>query len=204
VDNRFLRGFLGNLDKFFRRKEEPRSAFGELLETTQPERRTYKEQEIIDKILKGNGRLPVLPENGSTNIYGGNHDQCVAWAKERRVSLGGEPLPPASIGNDPGAKNYIQKYSSSINQVNKGNLDEIISETEPGAALVYPPNSSNPFGHVAIVEAIQDDGIWISEANWGWVTENGKLVYRGTSCVRFIAKNKLESLYIIPHDAKPG
>ncbi len=158
----------------------------------------YTESDIINKIEDENGRLPDLPAYGSTDPN--SAEQCVAWAKERRLSLGANALPVASIGDDPGAKNYITKYSNSVTAVNNSNVEQVLSNTEPGAALVYDGTSSNKYGHVAVIEAVQNDGVWVSEANWGWV--NG--VYKGTSCVRFINKDSLEGLYIIPKDVNPN
>ena len=170
-----------------------------LIQSEQNRKIKYSKDELITKIKEENERLPTLPKYESTDMYGPSHDQCVPWARERRFSLGGEDLPPSSIGKDLSADNYIKIYSSSVEKINNINADSILAKTEAGAALVIKGTNKNRDGHVAIVEVVQQDGIWISEANWGWVQG----VFRGKSPVRFIKNENLINLFVIPKDANP-
>jgi surface antigen len=162
------------------------------IQLTQPEEeKQWSQTEIENQIIASNGSLPV--DNSSM--------QCVKWAQIRREELGGTPLPHISIG-DNGAHNYINMYKSSIIQINASNVSGQsinISGLKPGAAIVWDKGNASlygyagyTYGHVAIVEAVQPDGIWISQANWSGAP------------VKFIPNEKLTGLCVIPPDATPG
>jgi len=117
----------------------------------------------------------------------------VHWAKDRTRSLGGTELPPTgAYPGDLGAHKYIKIYDGSAVEIDDSNLEDLINNMEPGAVLVWDGGikGAESSGHIAVVEAVQEDGVWISQANWD-------------PSVKFIPKEDLTGLYMIPPNAKP-
>lgn len=164
----------------------------------------WKQTEIENQIKGSQGNLPSDPE----------YKSCVDWAIARTATLGGPEL--RAIGNYPhsdlGAHNYIQIFSSSVIKINPSDVSGSsinISGLKPGAALVWDkgntwlevkgkdPYHGYQYGHIAIVEAVQPNGVWVSQAN-------------SPASVKFYAYADLYGassqggLYVIPPGAKPG
>lgn len=157
-----------------------------------PAPQTWTEEQILGKIAGSHGRLPK--ETGQ---------QCVDWAQDRRESLEGTSLPAISTYSpkDWGAHNYIRIFGDSAVQIGSGDVSEAgvsVAGLQPGAAIVWDKGHAGlrgtdgyTYGHVAVVEAVQADGVWVSQANWP-----GKPVM-------FIPNEKMPGLYVVPPDAKP-
>jgi hypothetical protein len=153
--------------------------------------KVWTETEIKNQILGSQGVLPL--DNGK--------EQCVDWAQKRREELGATILPAISIysPNDWGAHNYTNIFKDSIihitaNDVSGSGLN--ISGLKTGAAIVWDKGNATlsgtagyTYGHIAIVEAVQPDGVWVSQANWPGEP------------VMFIPKANLPDLYVIPPNA---
>ncbi|MGB9777453.1 MAG: WXG100 family type VII secretion target [Anaerolineae bacterium] len=128
-------------------------------------------------------------------------EQCVRWARERSSSLHGPPLPP--IGQysttDLGAHQYLKIFHGQTFQVPANSTDLTqINGLEAGACVVwnrYHPDTQHTagylHGHIAVIEAVQPDGVWISQSNWP-----GRPVM-------FIPRDRLSSLHVIPPGARP-
>jgi surface antigen len=111
-----------------------------------------------------------------SNNAGRNDNQCVSWARQRRRSLGGTPLPEGLAA----AKDYKELFPKS--QIDGSKLTQIMSSRHqtleqilrPGSAIVWGSEKGGGWGHIAIVEAVTNDGVYISESNVseGW-TPNG-------------------------------
>jgi surface antigen len=157
--------------------------------------KTWTQTEIENQIKEDNhGKLPA--DDGS--------QQCVDWARTRREELGATELPHigAYSNSDLGAHNYVQIYKDSVVQISMGDVSGSslnVSGMLPGAALVWDKGDpmlgggdGYTYGHIAIIEAVQSDGVWVSQANWP-----------GASAM-FIPKENLSGLYIIPPSATPG
>jgi len=113
---------------------------------------------------------------------------------DRRSALGGTALPPtANYPGDLGADKYINIYEGSAVRIEDSNVNSLLDTMRPGAALVWPRvvKGADPgAGHIAVVEGVTEHGIWISQANWA-------------PPVKFIPKEKLVGLYMIPSEAQP-
>ncbi len=128
-------------------------------------------------------------------------EQCVHWARERSTSLGGPSLP--AIGNYPtddlGARQYLKIFRGQTFQVPRDSTDLTgVSGLEAGACVVWDKGHSDTsntdgytYGHIAAIESVQPDGVWVSQANWP-----GRPVM-------FIPRDKLSTLYVIPRNARP-
>lgn len=120
----------------------------------------------------------------SMNSWPESTEQCVSWAARRRQELGGSALPATGIFadrngapkfevakdtyRDVGAEKYINIYQGSVRQINQTNTDDLWKDFKPGAALVWTADQmpgSGGAGHIAIIEAVDGDRIWISQAN---------------------------------------
>lgn len=137
---------------------------------------------IKDKIRGDLGRLP--------NDKG---EQCVAWVADRVQQITGH-RPPAigNYGSDLGADNYRFMFDD-VQRFDAGNKDALLGATNPGAILVWTrAQLGNGAGHVAVVERVTSEGVYISEANWG--KREG---------VRFIPKDELArlGLFMVPAGA---
>lgn len=154
--------------------------------------RTWTEKQILGEIESSPGRLP-----GQTG------QQCVDWAKRRRQSLGASPLPAISTYSpkDWGAHNYIRIFGDSAVPITPDDVSGTgiaVAGLRPGAALVWDRGhpglegtAGYTYGHVAVVEAVQADGVWVSQANWP-----------GEPAM-FIPNEKMRGLHVVPLDAKP-
>jgi hypothetical protein len=156
--------------------------------------REWTKKTVRQWVKYDQGRLP--DDQGS--------EQCVAWAKTRRKSLGGTPLP--AIGSysppadDVGARQYLEIFRGetvllSVDET-LGDLTQI-RELQPGTAVVWDRNhqdtkgtDGHTYGHIAVIEAVEPDCIWVSQANW-----------RGKSVMQ-ISREKLLSLHFIPPGAQ--
>lgn len=148
-----------------------------------------KSVEVQRWVELSEGRLPSAGE------------QCVHWARDRADTLGGPALPP--IGNYPlgdlGAHQYLKIFDGRTFQIPADTHDLTqVEGLRPGTVLVWDAGHSDTqgtagytYGHVAVVESVQQDGVWVSQANWP-----GKPVM-------FISKDRLSTLHAIPPGAQP-
>ena len=121
----------------------------------------------------------VRPEDSSAS------DGCVDYAQRRRTDLG-------ATGGEGGAADYIEKFADRRFQIDDSIVD--LREKIPiGAAIVWPRHHSDlagtagyENGHVAIVEEVGPDYVWLSQAGWGQLTRMK------------VSKADLASLFIIP------
>ena len=105
----------------------------------------------------------------------GNSNQCVSWAAQRRHSLGGgnlEAIGYYQFPNDPdplGARHLAEIYRDSgisgsglqrLMEHGGKSLNELV---KPGTLIIWGATRSNPDGHVAVVEYVTPNGLWISE-----------------------------------------
>jgi hypothetical protein len=138
------------------------------------------------------------------NTGGRESDQCVAWADQRRLSLGGAPVPHISrYFNDLGAKHLADIYRDSgvtgegvqhFLEHSGQSLDQVI---QPGSLIVWDATPGNPYGHVAVVEYVTPDGIWISE-------QNNPLQSPPHIRPHAIALDQLSDTFVIPPNAQPS
>ncbi len=129
-------------------------------------------------------------------------EQCVQWARDRSASLGGPSLPPIGkhFRDDLGAHQYLKIFRGQTFQVPHDSTDLTrVPGLEAGACVVWDrghPDTRGTagytYGHIAVIEAVQPDGVWVSQANWP-----GRPVM-------FIPREKLSSLYVIPRNASVG
>ena len=149
-------------------------------------------QEILDSIKKRMDRLP-----------NDKKEQCVEWVQDRIKNMTGTEI--SGVGaydEDWSASNYRYMFEGG-EQITQSNVDEMLSHTAPGAILVWTKEQAdNNNGHVAAVERVTSEGIWISEANWDANNDGVKTASDG---VRFISKEKLQQigLFVIPVGASP-
>lgn len=165
--------------------------------------RLWSKEEIDARSSKLAQRMKSWPKND---------EQCVEWAIRRRQELGGSILPATgifadrtgapkfkvgeNIFRDVGAEKYINIYQGSVRQINESNADELWEDFKPGAALVWTAEQmpgSGGAGHIAIIEAVDGDRIWISQANIP-----GKVIVSYSK--EELAK---KGIYLIPIGAKP-
>ncbi|MDK2980369.1 MAG: hypothetical protein PWQ55_716 [Chloroflexota bacterium] len=170
---------------------------------------SHTRAQVLQKIKEEHGSLPLLPDYGDPPPSALNY-QCVYWAKARRLTLNGEKLAISTIpSNGSGAKNYIQKYSISIVKITHVNNKPNCTAIQEGSVVVIDANSkgTGSAGHAAVIEVVQEDGIWISEQNWPYRNDSeGNAYYSGKRNhdeVRFLSWNEMIGLYIIPKDASP-
>jgi len=128
-------------------------------------------------------------------------EQCVHWAQDRSPSLGGPPLP--AVGKYPtddlGARQYLKIFNGQTFQVPQNTTDLTrVPGLEAGACVVWDKGHPDTrgtagytYGHIAVIEAVQPDGVWVSQANWPGHP------------VMFIPRDKLSTLYVIPRNARP-
>jgi hypothetical protein len=128
-------------------------------------------------------------------------EQCVHWARDRSTSLGGPPLP--AVGKYPtddlGARQYLKIFNGQTFQVPQNTTDLTrVPGLEAGACVVWDKGHPDTrgtagytYGHIAVIEAVQPDGVWVSQANWPGHP------------VMFIPRDKLSTLYVIPRNARP-
>jgi len=144
---------------------------------------------IKTKIEQEMGRLPDPSENAEG-------EECVAWARLRRDKLDGTPLPATGAypkGDDValyGAWNYNHIYQGATRPFAADPLAQ--QSVVAGDALISRPTTGNPWGHIAIVEAVYPDGLIISQAN-----------VKQAKIVRFVPRDELASWLRIPADASP-
>lgn len=159
-------------------------------------------QQKPETALEVKQRLSSAIATDRDNSAGRNNNQCVSWARQRRQSLGATTMPAVGTWSDPtsphGAKHYVEIYGD--NAIPWSELQQQISQNgvvlskliPPGTAVVWG-TSVGPDGHVAIVEQVTEEGIWVSESNWP--------VGSGPN-VRFIPWSKLGDTHFVPPDAK--
>jgi uncharacterized protein YukE len=185
-----------------------------------------KIQEIADSIMKDTGG-PNIPANGESlgdwkksNNGKGDIEQCAVWAQQRWNDLNGTTLP--HIGtyynvNDLGANHYVDIFPNEVVKIDSNNVQKALDTVKTGSALIWGSGSNGIQNHIAIIEASDKNGVYISESNWGqWtrktadgiiqpVKDNVLLdsdIYSTQGLVRYIPKEKLISLYILPPNAK--
>ncbi len=149
----------------------------------------WTKKEVENLVKSSQGTLPS------------SRQSCVYWAIKRRAKLGAQRLPTIGIySSDLGAHSYIQIFKGLVIHITTNDVSGIglnIPGLQPGAAIVWNKGHSDlgregyTFGHIAIVEVVQPDGVWVSQANWP-----GRPVM-------FIPKKKLSGLYLIPPTATP-
>jgi hypothetical protein len=144
---------------------------------------------IKTKIEREMGRLPDPWEDTEG-------EECVAWARLRRNRLNATPMPATGAypqGDDValyGAWNYNHIYQDATKPVEAHPLEQ--QGIVAGDALISRPTTSNPWGHIAIVEAVYPDGLIISQAN-----------VKQARIVKFVPRDELASWLRIPAEASP-
>lgn len=136
--------------------------------------------ELEARIRSDLGRLPN--ENG---------EQCVRWVQDRVENITGRRPPAIGVyGSDVGADNYRFMFDGVY--FSAANADSLVDSATPGAILVWTRSQlKNGAGHVAVVERVTSDGIWISEANWDANSDGKKTASDG---IRFIKREELARL----------
>jgi hypothetical protein len=124
--------------------------------------------------------------------------ECAVWAQKRAEKITGIKPPSITEYNpDQGAYNYIDIYADSVIPVTRQNAQSTLNRIEPGALLVFDRNEGGAFGsgHVAIIEKVQANGVWISHSNWP----------KGNPPkIEFYDTEILIGLYVIPAGAEPS
>lgn len=108
---------------------------------------------------------------------------CAIYAQKRRPDLG--PVGKSGNGNT-GAGNYIHKYKDKVFHTSRS--DDLTKKIAPGYALVWEighPQADATYGHIAIVEEVGPDYVWISQA--------------GSSPTRMkLSREFVSTLYVLP------
>ena len=126
-------------------------------------------------------------------------DSCVDWAKMRAKQIASLDVPPISPYNSKnyGAYNLIDIYGNDvISMPSKESVEKIITTLPPGTLVIWEKGQKGAnatYGHVAVIEKVEADGIWVSDSGW-----HGK----GGS-PRFIPIDKLQGLHMVPPGSKP-
>lgn len=138
-------------------------------------------------VKKQAGRLPSKTES------------CVVWAKVRAKQIAGFDVPPISPYNSEnyGAYNLIDIYGNDvISMPSKESVEKTIPTLPPGTLVIWgkgQKGSDPTYGHVAVVEKVEADGIWVSDG--GWKGKEGS--------PRFISIEGLQGLHVAPPSSKP-
>ena len=75
-------------------------------------------------------------------------------------------------------------------------IEKTLTTLPAGALVVWQPGqhgANATYGHVAVVEKVEANGIWVSDSGW----------YGKGGSPRFIPADKLQDLHIIPPGATP-
>lgn len=132
-----------------------------------PKKQDEVRQEILDSIKSRMGRLP-----------NDNKEACVKWVQDRLKNLIGTEIPGiGEYDSDWSAYNYRYMFEG-VGQVNQSNVNGLASIMAPGAILIWTNDQAdNSNGHVAVVERVTKEGVWISDANWD-ANNDGKKHFR--------------------------
>lgn len=134
---------------------------------------------------------------GKGGYYKGNKNyQCVNYAVARTCEIAGVPVCYFSKIDNPTTKEQIEKpmfnrsgYGNAISWL-KDTLWEKGSEPKLGAVMVYGSAYGNGYGHVRVVEKIEDDKLFISGAN-----ENKQMAFKWIDKPQITATGFLGYIY---------